>query len=228
MGFIGAGIIVLAVFLFYASYSIRAGIYVRACCRGKVRRKVAALTFDDGPDGTYTPKVLDLLEKQGLKACFFCIGDRAAAHPELVERMVREGHLVGNHSMHHRWWFPWLPVRYMSRELRQTRELLEKRTGQKNDLFRPPFGVTNPTVARTVRRLHYQVIGWSIRSLDTGSRNTERIVRRIRRQLHPGAVILLHDRLPWCPEVLEKLLIVLKEEGYEVVRVDEYFKFAVD
>lgn len=228
MGFIGAGIIVLAAFLFYASYSIRAGIYVRACCQGKIRRKVVALTFDDGPDGTYTPKVLDLLKEQGLKACFFCIGDRVAAHPELVDRMIREGHLVGNHSMHHRWWFPLLPVRQMSRELRQTRELLEKQTGQKNDLFRPPFGVTNPTVARVVRQLHYQVVGWSIRSLDTGSRNPERIVRRIRRQLHPGAIILLHDRLPWSREVLEKLLIVLKEEGYEVVRVDEYFKSVID
>ncbi len=95
-------------------------------------------------------------------------------------------------------------------------EVLSHRVGW----FRPPFGVTNPTVAKVVRKLGYQTIGWSIRSFDTRGERAEVVLKRIKRKLRPGSVILLHDRMPGSKELLAALLSLLKEEGYAVERVD--------
>lgn len=217
----GVILFVVFVFLAYASYNIRAGVYLKAFCGLKTSRKIVSLTFDDGPDRLNTVRVLEVLKKYGVKATFFCIGEKAEAHPELVKRIVEEGHGIGNHSWAHKVGFPLLRREGMCRELHRTRQLLEKITGQDIPFFRPPFGVTNPIVAAAVRRLELKAIGWSIRSLDTRGEKTERVLARIRKQLKPGAVILLHDRLPRADELLERLLQLLRAEEYQVVRVDE-------
>lgn len=208
-------------FLVYASYSIRAGVYLRAFCGLKTSQKIISLTFDDGPDVLNTVRVLEVLKKYGVKATFFCIGEKAETHPELVKRMVEEGHSIGNHSWSHKAGFPLLSRGDMCRELQRTRQLLEGITGQNIPLFRPPFGVTNPVVAAAVRRLGLKAIGWSIRSLDTRGEKTEKVLARIKKRLKPGAVLLLHDRLSRADELLEQLLPFLWAENYRVVRVDE-------
>lgn len=208
---------------FYASYSIRAGVYVKAFCEGRTKRKVVSLTFDDGPDSRYTPLVLDVLKKYGVRAAFFCIGRKAEAHPALVDRMVREGHLIGNHSWSHKGSFPFFSCRKMEEELQRTGKVLEQISGQPVPFFRPPFGVTNPVVAAVVKKMNLKVTGWSIRSFDTRNEPVEKVLARIQRQLKPGAVILLHDRLPQSGELAERLLQYLRQENYEVVRVDEMF-----
>lgn len=208
-------------FLFYASYSISSGVYLKVFCKAATTEKAVAITFDDGPDNRQTPLVLDILNQHNVEAAFFCIGEKAAQSPDLTRRIHDEGHLIGNHSFRHKGSFPLLSYRPMRADLIQTQQTLEAITGSPVTLFRPPFGVTNPTIGRAVHSLGYKAIGWNIRSLDTKGEPVGKIMKRITKQIHPGAVILLHDRMPDSAELLTALLTYLHREGYAVKRVDK-------
>ena len=108
----------------------------------------------------------------------------------------------------------------MKEELSACQRELEKVTGQDITLFRPPFGVTNPTIAKAIRQSGFTPIGWNIRTLDTQHPSPEKVLKRIRRKLCPGSVILLHDRMPQSAERLKLILDFLQQEGYTVVRLD--------
>ncbi len=206
--------------LFAASYSLRLGVYVRAVCRLATDERAVALTFDDGCDAVQTPKILEILRRNNIHATFFLIGDKAAQNPDLVRQIVADGHRIGLHTMHHRGTFPLMSTQRVMDELRTERELLEQLSGQRIDLFRPPFGVTNPHIGLAVRRLGLKTIGWSIRSYDTNSRTPrEKVVRRIERQLHAGAIILLHDDRPESDQLLEMTIEMLKNNDYKIVSI---------
>lgn len=216
---IGIGIVVLVSWLVWASTDIGSGVYLTAYCAHAEGREVS-LTFDDGPDPEQTPRVLEVLRRHGVQATFFLVGERAEAYPDLVRQIVAEGHAIGGHSYRHGPLFPLLSVRQMTEEITRTRAVLEQLTGQAVRLFRPPFGVTNPMVGRAVKACEVQVVGWSIRSLDTLSRwSRERVCRRIEKRLHPGAVILLHDRMAEADVLLEQLLTTLHRRGYGVRKI---------
>lgn len=220
---IAAAVLLAAVLLVRGSASVRASWYLRMRCRARRAGRRVALTFDDGPDPQRTPAVLDLLARQGVRATFFVVGARAEAHPELVRRMATEGHVVGNHSYTHSWRFPLRSLGRTMEELRRTGEVLHRITGRQPRLFRPPFGVTNPTIARAVRRLGLDPVGWSIRSLDTMGQSPERVAARILRRLHPGAVILLHDRCAGSERLVRLLVEGLRSRGLEPVTLPELF-----
>lgn len=220
---IAAAVLLAAVLLVRGSASVRASWYLRMRCRARGTGRRVALTFDDGPDPQRTPAVLDLLARQGVRATFFVVGARAEAHPELVRRMAAEGHVVGNHSYTHSWRFPLRSLGRTMEELRRTGEVLHRITGLQPRLFRPPFGVTNPTIARAVRRLGLDPVGWSIRSLDTMGQSPERVAARILRRLHPGAVILLHERCAGSERLVGLLVEGLRSRGLEPVTLPELF-----
>lgn len=225
---VGAIVVILVVAaiaaMVWASASIGSGVYVKALCRARTDRKVVALTFDDGPDPELTPRILDTLARHDAKATFFIVGEKASAHPEIVKRIVDEGHLVGNHTYGHSSRFPMLNSRQMREELQRCDAVIEKITGYKPTLFRPPFGVTNPPLARAVCASGYTVAGWSIRSLDTVSRWTRtKIFGRVRRRLRPGTVILLHDDRKDGDTLLEMILNHMESNGYKVERFDKLF-----
>ncbi len=207
----------LLAFLFYASYSIKSQVYVRALCRVKTTEKVVYLTFDDGPDAEQTPRVLDVLKRNNAKAVFFCIGSRIAGNESLLKRMTDEGHQIGIHSFSHANGFPLFGRRRMIADIRQCQQTIEQATGATTTLFRPPFGVTNPTIGKAVKNLNLKTIGWTIRTYDTNGANNAKIARRISRQLRPGAIILLHDRLPQSAERLQMVIDTVKKAGYEIV-----------
>lgn len=112
----------------------------------------------------------------------------------------------------------------MIEELKETRDAIQRITGQQPKLFRPPFGVTNPTVRKSVHQLNLTTIGWSIRSLDTVSRTPRsRVLARIVRKLRPGAVILLHDRCMQSATMTEQLLQALADRNYCINTVEQMF-----
>lgn len=220
------GIALLAILagLFYASYSIRAGVYIKALCMAKDTGKKVALTFDDGPHPMRTPQVLDILKRHGIRAAFFVTGERAEAHPELIGRMIAEGHIVGNHTYSHKGSFPLAGAGEMAGELRRCDEAIAAVTGERPRFFRPPFGVTNPNVAKAVKAGGYTVAGWSIRSLDTvQSRPREKVAKRVARRLRPGAVILLHDDRERSGDLLEMIISEIEQRGYGTERMDILF-----
>lgn len=207
----------LIIFLVYASYSIKSQFYVKAICRVKTGQKVVFLTFDDGPDAEQTPKVLDVLKKNNAKAVFFCIGNKIAGNEAIMKRITDEGHLIGIHSMCHAGHFPIFRRSKMIADLEQCQQAIAKATGQTTTLFRPPFGVTNPIVAKAVKALKLNTIGWTIRTYDTNLPKEEIILKRIKRNLKRGAIILLHDRLPNSDTLLQKVIDEIRKAGYEIM-----------
>ena len=211
-------------FLFWASTDIDSGIYIDTLCKGAEDRRCVSLTFDDGPDEVMTPKVLDVLKENGIKATFFIIGSKAEKHPELISRIVEEGHIVGGHSWAHKCYFPIQSSDEIYQELLKCENTIYDITGKSMQLFRPPFGVTNPLIADAVDEHDYITVGWSIRSLDTDSdKDRNEILERIVNRLHNGAVILLHDRCDDSDKLLMKLVAMLRKNNYEIIRLDEMF-----
>ncbi|HEY4414338.1 MAG TPA: polysaccharide deacetylase family protein [Verrucomicrobiae bacterium] len=196
-------------------------------CRGSTSKKRVALTFDDGPDPRATPQLLELLHAQKIPATFFCLGRRVEAHPELTAQIHRKGHLLGNHSYGHSHFINFYSSARLQAELTQAQTAFQKVVGFTPTFFRPPVGLSNPNTFRTARKLNLQVIGWTIRSLDTVIADPGKIIARITRRLRPGAIILLHDGNLPAEKLLatvKTLLDTLRSLGYEVVRLDELLK----
>lgn len=210
--------------LVWASADIGSGVYLKALCRAESADKVVALTFDDGPDADSTPRVLDLLKRYDVRATFFVVGEQARQNPELIHRMVAEGHTVAGHSYYHLPQSTLWSSQHYTEELFRCNDVVARLTGLRMRLYRPPFGVTNPPIARAVKNLGLIPVGWSVRSLDTMTKDTDRVVDRVMRGLRGGDVILLHDRLENSEELLEKLLTALRTQHYTTVTVDELFK----
>ena len=193
-------------------------------CSGNSAQRQVALTFDDGPDARSTPALLDLLRAEKIEATFFCIGKNVAANGELTARIVREGHLLENHSYAHSKLTNIFSVGRLLADLARTQAVIEQATGIAPRWFRPPIGLSNPRVFHVARLLHLTVVGWSAGGLDTQLTEPERIVARIDRRLEPGAIILLHDgNIPGerLAVTVTKLLDKLRARGYEVVRLDK-------
>jgi len=201
--------------------NIQSNFYTDAICEGKNRKKQIALTFDDGPNEEVTPQVLALLEKHQLPATFFLIGHKITGNETIVEQIATAGHLIGNHSYSHSVGFDFKWTAWVRQELVKTQDIIEKVIGQKVRYFRPPFGVTNPHIAKAAEQENYQVIGWNVRPYDAVTNDKTLVLKRIKEGLQPGSIVLLHDIKPLILEVLEELIPYLKAEGYEVVALDE-------
>jgi len=182
-----------------------------------------ALSFDDGP-AAYTADILDILKLEDVPAAFFAIGHRVAAAPDTVKRWDAEGHLIGNHSYSHSFNFDWKSAAAMERELRDTNAAIHSATGRVPQLFRPPYGVTNPALARAVRRSGMVSVGWSLRSLDTRARDPRDLTQRIMSRVKGGDVILLHDSMQITATVLTAVIQACRQKGFTFVRLDELLR----
>jgi len=205
--------------LVLGAIKIRWNFFMVSINKGKHDKHIA-LTFDDGP-ANETATILDILKEHDVHAAFFSIGKNAAVHPDLVKRWHNEGHLIGNHSYGHGFNFDWQSVQIMEHELQQTNELIERITGKIPKLFRPPYGVTNPNLARAVKRLGMTSIGWSLRSFDTTAKSKEQLLQRILGRLKGGDIILLHDSMTITREILTELITEAQKKGFTFVRVDQ-------
>ena len=181
-----------------------------------------ALTFDDGPHPERTPAVLDLLAQHGQRATFFVIGENVRRYPALVRRIVAEGHALGLHSNSHSWMFNCWPPGRVQRDLECCGAAIADVTGRPAPvLFRPPMGLKNPIVGFVTGRMKLRTVTWSCRGLDTGSSSVDQVTQRILKGLCPRAILTLHDgaepnrpRLGMlCPEVLTRILPLMKERG---------------
>ncbi len=162
----------------------------------RIRKNVVALTFDDGPSPDTTPRILDILRAEGVRATFFVLGKHAERHPEIVERIVREGHELGNHGYDHGI-LAFAGATQVHRQLQRTERLLRKAGGPPVRVFRAPHGFRSPFVARTARRLGYVTCAWSAGVFDTAKPGADVIIARSTKALKPGAILLLHDADGW-------------------------------
>lgn len=176
--------------------------------------KTVMLTFDDGPHNSNTPRVLEVLKKHEVKAVFFVIGKNIKGNETILKQLISDGHQIGNHSFSHHNWIDVWSTKKVKEDFNECQKLIEQfQPGTK--LFRPPYGVTNPNIAKAVKQLGLQSIGWNIRSYDTSIKDISKIKERVLSQLKPGAIILLHDRLDFMSELLEELIPMIKSKGYQ-------------
>ncbi len=204
------------------SFSMSWGFFLKSfTSNSKLKEKKIALTFDDGPNSKYTLKVLKLLEDYDAKATFFCIGKHIEKLPKLLEQIKMEGHSIGNHSYSHRTTIDFKSTQGWLEELKNTDQAIYKVIGQKPTLFRPPYGVTTPHLAKAIRVTGHYVIGWNIRSFDMALKNPKSILKRLTKSIKPGSIILLHDSHEHIETVLEQLLQFLKKNDYQMVTVNE-------
>lgn len=205
----------------FGSARISSNYHVKAFCNNPLEtNKKIALTFDDGPS-EFTLEVLELLKKYNAKATFFCIGKNIETHPEILQKVIDEGHLVGNHSYSHSKFFDFYNAKKIKDELQKTDKLLEKFTSKKIHFFRPPYGVTTPSIRRALKITGHKTIGWNIRSLDGGTKNQKLIFNRIIKQVSPGGIVLLHDTGSHSVLVLEQFLQFLQQNNYQVISIEE-------
>ena len=204
------------------SFFIRLDYYFKSFHANKnSTRNQVAITFDDGPHPTFTPKVLTLLNQYDAKATFFCIGKNAAKFPELLKEIITDGHTIGNHTYTHSNAFGFFSTKKVTAELQKTMAVVKEISGKKMNLYRPAFGVTNPNIKRAVKATGLQSIGWSIRSLDTTKLSQETILNRITTSISKGDIILLHDTNAKTIAVLEQLLLFLQQNNLQSVTIDQ-------
>jgi len=187
-----------------------------------------ALTIDDGPDPAVTPAVLDLLEAQQAVATFFCIGAHVQRLPALAREIVRRGHAIGNHSMHHRHHFSVMGPGQLQREISEAQATIEDITGSSPRYFRAPAGLRNIFLDPVLHALGLQLASWTRRGFDTRTGDAGLVLRRLTRGLQSGDILLLHDHhaaltpqgRPVLLEVLPPLLAALRAQGLQTARLD--------
>ena len=203
------------------------GFYLPIISRGSSGKKAVAITFDDGPDPLTAPLLLKLLSTKQVQATFFITGEKAAAHPELVKEIVRQGHFVGNHSYHHSYRMFFKSCPSIVEDIEATQQVLRD-LGIRPLAFRPPGGITSPRLGPSLSKTGMYLVNFSCRPLDGGNRRIKNLAAKILKRVGPDDIILLHDSMPpnreriprWLNEI-ESLLIGLAAEGFTILPLSE-------
>ena len=217
-------LIVWFIILVLGSIFIQWNFYLFSYSHGDRNSPEIAITFDDGPDEKITPEILSILEKHNIKAAFFCIGEKIEKHPDLFKSIVHKGHITGNHSYSHSFWFDFYSSRRMEEEISRTDELIYELSGKKPKFFRHPYGVTNPMLRKALKRTGHQPVSWSLRSNDTVKR-PEKVLLSVIKKLKNGDIVLFHDSMPETPGLVEQFIIHVKNRNIRFVGLEELLKF---
>lgn len=201
--------------------------YLPVICHGNSTKRVVALTFDDGPNEVTTPALIDLLAKHHVSATFFVTGKNTENYPDLIEKIIRSGHSVGNHTYSHDPLIMLKRIKALENEISFAQIALQK-LGIVCYAFRPPVGITNPLLNSVLKTLGMYTVNFSCRSGDFGNRFLRNVSGIILKKVRPNDIILLHDVLPknkhlftlWLNHV-ESIIIGLKEKELSIVPLEE-------
>jgi peptidoglycan/xylan/chitin deacetylase (PgdA/CDA1 family) len=213
--------LVYSLVVFWGCCNVGSNFFIKIVCKAETDKKEIAISFDDGPAANYTPGILKVLKNEQVKATFFCIGNRISGNEETVKKIYADGHVIGNHSYSHHFWFDLYPAKKMQHDLALMDAELEKVIGIKPKLFRPPYGVTNPNVKKAVINGNYTPVGWSVRSMDTVIKDEQKLLNNICAGIQPGAVFLFHDTSKVTLNVLPAFIQEVKKRGYQFVPLDK-------
>lgn len=193
--------------------------------RKNTDEKVLYLTFDAGYENGYTEAILDVLKKQKVPAAFFIVGNYIEKEPELVKRMVREGHIVGNHTYHHPDMSQISSMEDFEQEITSLEKLYKETTGKKmKKFYRPPQGKYSTANLEMARELGYTTVFWSLAYVDwyeDQQPSREEAFKKMIPRVHPGAIILLHSTSKTNSQVLDQLICKWKELGYSFKSLDQ-------
>jgi len=193
---------------------------------GTSSKNEVALTFDDAPDEKFTPQVLDVLKKYQVKATFFVMGNRAEAHPDLIRRMLDEGHVIGNHSYSHPN-FPKLGDLAFQNEVLKTQQIIRQLTGHTPAFIRPPYGNVSEDQIKWLVSQKLKVVNWNVDSLDWKGLTGEQVSANVLTHTGRGSIVLQHaaggqgEDLTGTVEALPIIIETLRKQGITLVTVPE-------
>lgn len=191
---------------------------------GRADEAKMALTFDDGPDLTWTPKILDILKEKQVKATFFVIGHQARKYPEMLKRIAAEGHIVGNHTYDHADLTKLRPE-VVAQEIDKCADVVSELTGKRPRLVRPPYGFHNPTVDNVIYSKGDVIVLWSADPEDWRGVDAHTVQTRILGRAMNGYITLQHDgdslHLTGSVEALPVIIDGLRAKGYTLVTIPE-------
>ena len=194
---------------------------------GDPSKKVLYLTFDAGYENGSTEKILDTLKEQQVPAAFFLVGNYIEKNADLVRRMEAEGHIVGNHTMHHKDMSKITDEAAFTKELQDLEKLYEDTVGKPMPkYYRPPQGIYSEDNLRLAQKLGYKTVFWSLAYVDWNNDSQptrEQAFAKLLPRTHPGAVILLHSTSKTNAEILGELIEKWKAEGYRFDTLEELF-----
>ncbi len=180
--------------------------------RGDQSRKVVYLTFDDGPIPDVTPQLLDILKREQVSATFFMVGENATKYPHLLQRVVREGHRVGNHTYNHLKGYNYSTIEYMNNVVMADKVL------NGTDLFRPPYGRITFKQKKALSAAGYKIVLWDVLTHDYDAHySTDTMVSIIKKHVRNGSIINFHDSLKSNERMLAaipQVIAYLRNEGY--------------
>ncbi|CAG7650654.1 hypothetical protein PAESOLCIP111_06129 [Paenibacillus solanacearum] len=194
--------------------------------KGPSRSNTVALTFDDAPDNTFTPQVLDILKKYNVRATFFLLGVQATKHPDVVKRIVSEGHVIGNHSYNHKL-FTKLSDDVFRDQVLDTQKVLKNLIGYTPKLLRPPYGEISESQLLWASDSGFTVVNWNVDSLDWKQLDASRVTSNILNHTRSGSIILQHSgggpgqNLGGTVSALPTVIKTLKSRGYKLVTLPE-------
>ena len=198
--------------------------------RVKTDKKHVVLTFDDGPSPIWTPKILDELKSENIKATFFMIGHHVQKYPEIAKRVVEEGHTVGNHGYAHSVMLYYTPAE-IEEEIKYTEHVIREITGFTTKYFRPPKAWLRQTIKKKVKSMGYETVLWSLNSKDWVSFNHKSIARYISKNIKNGDILLFHDSgsvtsteggsRVQTVKTISLLARTLRKQGFEFITIEE-------
>lgn len=189
----------------------------------QTQEKVAALTFDDGPDPLYTGAVLDILKAKNIKATFFVLGQNARQNPDLLKRIFNEGHEIGNHGYSH----SYIPNKFID-ELIRTDDLIFQSVKQHTLYYRPPGGIVSKSIIKEVTDKGQILTLWSVDSRDWQNPGPKQIEQNVVKAIFPGSIILLHDGGENREQTIQALAGIierLQQQGYRFVTLSDLKKY---
>ncbi len=200
--------------------------------QASIAKRQIAITFDDGPDPIVTPQILDILERHQAKATFFCIGYLAETHPDLIQRIVREGHQVENHSFSHKATFAFNGPKGIANEITRAQQALTQSSGRAPRFFRPMAGIRNPLLEPVLSTHGLRLVSWSRRGFDTQFRDPDQLHRRLTKGLSAGQILMMHDGnaayykngITVTVACLPTILQSISDAGLTTVTLDESFQ----
>lgn len=224
LGWLTLPVAVFLLLIIYGSSIIQANFFAEAYCHADTAEKEIALSFDDGPNREFTPQALSILAHYNAPATFFVVGKNIQGNEDILKQIDADGHSIGNHTYTHSFFVDFKSARGFKNELNQTANAVFKVIGKHMKLFRPPYGVTTPHLAKASNLLGYKIVGWSIRSFDTTADSAHGISRRVQKQIKPGAIILFHDTSDKTIHALKQTLKFAQENGYRIVTIERLLK----
>ncbi len=200
-------------------FDIGSQFFIRTVWKGP--KGQVTFTFDDGPHPIYTAQILNVLEEEGVQASFFCIGKHAEQYPELLRQIDAQGHAIGNHTYLHTHRLGIMSLAGVREEISHGKRVISQIIGKTPRMFRPPFGVVNPKIAKAVAVECDVIIGWDLRSRDGVACSEKQILNRVIPNLHRSSLLLFHDTNAHTAGALRKVIHLCRKNGTEIVSLQQ-------